>query len=440
MTEEKNDARNAPAAVEKLLGEKRRPWYVRAVPVVVVLALAAGGAWWWQKSAAGTQKVNYVTERVVRGPISVTVSADGTLKPTRTVTLGSELSGIVRKVNVDVNDSISAGDVLIELDTRNLESKVASARASLASAKAQLAQNRATLNEAEVKDRRLKELNKLSGGKMPSRTDLDAQEAAVATARAALEVAKANIADAEASLSQTETDLSKAMIKSPIDGVVLARSVEPGYAVAASLQAVELLSLATDLSELELQVNVDEADIGSVQAGQKAFFTVSAYPDKKFPATLTKVAFGSTTTENVVTYTTYLDVKNPELQLRPGMTASATISTAHKDQVLLVPNSALRFMPNKNAGAEEASAGSGMRSAFMSGPPRGGRGGSGKTAKEESGAQHAQRMRTLYVLRGGEAVPVTVTTGLTDGAHTEIVSGEISESDAVIVDQQRAKS
>lgn len=439
MTEEKNDVRNAPAAVEKLLGEKRRPWYVRAVPAVVVLALAAGGAWWWQKNAAGAQKVHYVTERVVRGPISVTVSADGTLKPTRTVTLGSELSGIVRKVNVDVNDVISTGDVLIELDTRNLESKVASARASLASAKAQLAQNRATLNEAEVKNRRLKELNKLSGGKMPSRTDLDAQQAAVATARAAVEVAEANIADAEASLSQTETDLSKAMIKSPIDGVVLARSVEPGYAVAASLQAVELLSLATDLTELELQVNVDEADIGSVQAGQKAFFTVSAYPDKKFPATLTKVAFGSTTTENVVTYTTYLDVKNAELQLRPGMTASATISTAHKDRVLLVPNSALRFVPNKDAGAE-SSAGASMRSAFMPGPPRGGRGGAAKTVKEDAGAQQTQRMRSLYVLRGGEAVPVTVTTGLTDGVHTEVVSGEISESDVVIVDQQRAKS
>ena len=201
---------------------------------------------------------------------------------------------------------------------RSKPTKVASARASLASAEAKLAESKATLKEAQVKDKRLKELNKLSGGKMPSRTDLDAQEAAVATAKAAVEVAKATIADAQAALETAETDRSKANIKSPIDGVVLARSVEPGYAVAASLQAVELLSLATDLRELELKVNVDEADIGSIQSGQKAYFTVSAYPDKRFPATLTKVAYGATTTENVVTYTTYLNVDNADLLLRPG--------------------------------------------------------------------------------------------------------------------------
>lgn len=169
-----------------------------------------------------------------------------------------------------------------------------------------------------------------------------------------MQSARASIEDAQATLAQAQTDLSKADIKSPIDGVVLARSVEPGYAVAASLQAVELLTLATDLRELELQVNVDEADIGVVKSGQKAYFTVSAYPDRRFPATLKKVAFGSTETENVVTYTTYLNVDNKELLLRPGMTASATISTAHKSDVLLVPNSALRFRPRTNSDAAGA--------------------------------------------------------------------------------------
>ena len=429
MTEAK---KNEKAAVAELLGEKKRPWYVRAVPAAVVIALAAGGGWYWWQGAQQGPKASYVTQPVQTGALEVTVSADGTLNPIRTVTLGSELSGIVRKVNVDVNDEIKTNQVLIELDTRNLDSKVASARASLASAKAKLAESEATLKEAQVKDKRLKELNKLSGGKMPSRTDLDAQEAAVATAKAAVEVAKASIADAEASLETAETDRSKANIKSPIDGVVLARSVEPGYAVAASLQAVELLSLATDLRELELQVNVDEADIGSIKPGQKAYFTVSAYPDKRFPATLTKVAYGATTTEKVVTYTTYLNVANDELLLRPGMTASATVTTAERENALLVPNSALRFTPRAT---EKETSSANM---FMPGPPP--HSGNVKRVKETNSAAQGARDRTIYVLRNGEAVPVHVKTGLTDGSRTEVLSGDLKAGDNVIVDQQRAKS
>ena len=285
-----------------------------------------------------------------------------------------------------------------------------------------------------MKDKRLKELNKLSGGKMPSRTDLDAQEAAVATAKAAVEVAKATIADAQAALETAETDRSKAKIKSPIDGVVLARSVEPGYAVAASLQAVELLSLATDLRELELKVNVDEADIGSIQSGQKAYFTVSAYPDKRFPATLTKVAYGATTTENVVTYTTYLNVDNADLLLRPGMTASATVTTAERRNVLLVPNSALRFTPRTSAVQDFSGSAATM---FM---PRGPHNGSSKRVKEDISASQSVRERTVYILRNGDAVPVSIKTGLTDGTRTEVISGDLKDGDQVVVDQQRAKS
>ena len=420
------------AAAEKLLGKTRRPWYVRLVPLAVVVALAAGGGWWWLENGNNAPKANYVTQNASRGDLHVTVAADGTLNPVRTVTLGSELSGIVRKVNVDVNDTVHSGDVLIELDTKSLESKVASARATLASAKAKLAQNQATQREAEAKLKRLKELNKLSEGKMPSRTELEAQEATVAGARATVDGAYASIADAEAALSLAENDLSKALIRSPIDGVVLARSVEPGYAVAASLQAVELLTLATDLSELELQVSVDEADIGSVKDGQDAYFTVSAYPDRKFPAKLRKVAYGSTTTEKVVTYTTYLDVQNASLELRPGMTASATISTAERLGALLVPNSALRFVP----GTKEAASTSSVVG-FMPGPPPGQ--GSQRKAKETTAAVSG-RERTVYVLRNGNPEPVRVKTGLTDGAKTEILSGELTEGDAVIVDQKRAGS
>lgn len=417
--------------VKTLLGnEGRRPWYVRAAMAAVVAAAAAGG-WYYWKVCAVPDAVSFVTQEAVRGDLSVTVTADGTLNPMRTVTLGSELSGIVREVLVDVNDKVAVNQTVIELDTRNLEAKVASAEAALMSARASLSESQATLKEAELRLKRMQELNRLSEGRMPSATELEQQQAAVATAQASVEVSRSQIADAEANLSTARTDLGKASIKSPIDGVVLARSVEPGYAVAASLQAVELLTLATDLRELELRVDVDEADVGVVKQGQTAYFTVSAYPDRRFPAKLKKVAYGSTETENVVTYTAYLDVANSDMLLRPGMTASATILTAERDNVLLVPNSALRFTPRVDS---QSPAGSQSMSLMMRGPhdPK------EKSVKEL--VQYGERDRTIYVLRSGEAVPVTVRTGLTDGARTEVVSGELAEGDAVIVDQRKASS
>ena len=424
MTEQKNEQKKSARVL--LDDGNRRPWYVRTLIWGCAVALVGGGVYAWMSTRPDPNAVSYVTQVVERGPISVTVSADGTLNPMRTVTLGSELSGIVRKVNVDVNDEVKTGQTLIELDTRNLEAKVSSAKAALTSAKAQLKESEATLNEAKLRYDRLKELNRISEGHMPTRAELDQQEASVETARASVEVSRASIADAEATLDTAETDLGKAMIASPIDGVVLARSVEPGYAVAASLQAVELLTLATDLRELELRVDVDEADIGVVAAGQDAYFTVSSYPDRRFPAVLKKVAYGSTETENVVTYTTYLNVDNKDLLLRPGMTASATISTAHKDDVLLVPNAALRFQPRQTTASTQSAL-------MMGGPPHA----SGEKSVKET-SLHGERIRTIYVLRNGQALPLEVTTGLTDGSQTEIVSGELAEGDEVIVDQRRA--
>ena len=415
------------AAQEELLREPGYPWYVKTLAAAIVCAAVAGG-WYWYSMKSSVTSVHYVTEQVERGRIRVTVSADGTLNPMRTVTLGSELSGIVSKVNVDVNDFVENGQTLIELDTRNLEARVAQNRAAVQSARAKRAESEANLRESELKLKRMKELNRLSGGQMPSRTELETQQAAVDTAKAQVAVSEASIADAQASLKTAETDLSKAMIKSPIDGVVLARSVEPGYAVAASLQAVELLTLATDLKSLELQVAVDEADIGVVKEGQKAYFTVSSYPNKRFPAVLKKVAYGAKTTENVVTYTTYLDVDNTDMLLRPGMTASATISTAQKDQVLLVPNSAFRFAPKKSP---EKSAS--MANMMAPRPPH-----SAEAKQAKVTVQHGETQRSLYVLRDGQPVRVRVVTGLTDGMKTEIVSGDIAEGDKVVVDQQKA--
>lgn len=411
------------------LEDQKGSTYVKWLGVATLLVLALGG-WYWWKQAQFHDDVKYVTEQVEKGGIHVTVSADGTLAPVRTVTIGSELSGIVREVHVDVNDSVTQGQALVTLDTRNLLAKVQQYRAALQSAKANLVQSQASLKEAELKLKRMRKLNRLSQGAMPSRTELESQTATVETVKASVAVAKANVSDAEALLKTAETDLSKAVIKAPIDGVILTRSVEPGYAVAATLQAVELLTLASDLRALELQVAVDEADIGVVKEGQKAFFTVSTYPNKRFPATLRKVAYGATTTENVVTYTAYLNVDNGAMLLRPGMTASATISTADKNDVLLVPNSAFRYQPKLTTQS---------RGATMPGmmPRRSPHAAGTKKVKEL--AQHGELQKTLYVLKDNKPVLVNVVTGLTDGLQTEIVSGDLTEGDQVILDQQKGR-
>lgn len=395
----------------------------------VLIAAVAAGVWYF--GLADTAKVPvYRTVEITRGPLEVTVVANGTVNPVRTVSIGSELSGIVRKVNVDVNSIVKAGDVLIELDDSNLKANVNQAKASLASAKASLAEAQATLVEAEAKMRRYEELNKSSGGRLPSRTELDVQRATVLKAKAGVQSARAAIDDAQATLDTRLTDLSKSQIKSPVDGVVLTRSVEPGYAVAASLQAVELLTVATDLRELELEVDVDEADVGQVKEGQDATFTVASYPNKRFPAKLTKVAYGSTTsTDNVITYTAYLDVKNPQLELRPGMTATATINTAKSENALLVPSTALRFKPVVNNVSQKSSVGIMM-------PPHRTRG--TKTAKEVSLAQY-QRTQTVYVVdEKGGAKPVEIVTGLTNGRMTEVISGPLQAGDKVITDQLKS--
>lgn len=409
-----------PYLVEKKsLLKSPAAWFAAAI------AVAAVGYFVFNRGSGDS--VRYITEKAKIGNLLVTVSADGSLNPVRTVSIGSELSGIVEKVNVDVNDEIKENDVLIELDTENLKRQIDSAQAALAMSSAGLEEALAQLEDSRLKLKRLERLNEESGGRLPSRTELESQRAQNAVAEAKVGVKKADIKSAEASLSTAKNNLEKALIKSPISGVVLARSVEPGYAVAASLQAVELLTLATDLKSLELRVNIDEADVGVVEEGQKSYFTVSAYPNRLFPAVLRKISFGSTETENVVTYTAYLDVENDEMLLRPGMTANAVIETAKKDSVLLVPNTALRYQPRR----VQKPVG---KSSFLPGHP--GAESEGRTAKET--VQYAERTATVYVLENGAPVKRQIKVGLTDGAYTEVLSGSVKQDDEVVVDQARS--
>ncbi|MES2950928.1 MAG: efflux RND transporter periplasmic adaptor subunit [Pseudomonadota bacterium] len=426
--------------LKAILGDDHtKRWWQKSTLWIAVgaLALGAAGLAYWQMQADADAQPVYVTEPVRRGNLTLTVLANGTLQPTRAVNIGSELSGTVKRVAVDVNDRVTKGQVLVELDTAKLSDQVLRSRAGLAAAQAQLALSTATVKEAQAGLARFEEVARLSGGKVPSATELDAARANVARAIASEASARANVAEARATVSTDETNLSKASIRSPIDGVVLTRTVDPGNAVAASLQAVTLFSIAEDIAKLRLEVSVDEADVGSVQADQKASFTVSAYPARRYPAKTTRVAYGSTKTDNVVTYTTNLAVDNSDLSLRPGMTASATIISTERTGVLLVPNTALRFSPSRDKGAEAtprsgAASGAGVVSKLVPRMPRGG--GGGRKSAGGSGVAAKQ----VWVVKDGQAVAVPVTVGISDGRMTEVSGEGIQEGLQVITDQRAA--
>ncbi len=270
---------------------------------------------------------------------------------------------------------------------------------------------------------------------MPSAAELDTGRATLERAIADEKAAAASVQDARAALSTDETNLSKASITSPIDGVVLTRAVDPGNAVAASLQAVTLFTLAEDLSRLKLEVSVDEADVGTVKPEQKPSFTVSAYPTRSYPARVTRVAYGSTKTDNVVTYIATLEVANEDLSLRPGMTAAATITSTERQDVLLVPNAALRFTPTVPGAAPAARESGSIMSQLM---PRGPRPPGGGQRRQGGGnrGEASEIPREVWVLEQGKAVAVKVVTGISDGRMTEVRSETLQPGMEVITDQR----
>jgi HlyD family secretion protein len=432
------DPKPTPTALPDWLRGDARPRWRRPstwIAALIVLLLAAA-LWWWQADRARQAGPQFITEPVTRGNLSLSVMATGTLQPTRTVSIGSELSGTVAEVLVDVNDRVKKGQVLVRLDTAKLMDQVTKSRAALDGSLAALAQTQATLNQARVALARLEEVRKLSGGQLPAETDLDTARATQQKAVADERAAQTNVTQARAALSTDETNLQKASIRSPTDGVILTRAVEPGNAVAASLQAVTLFTMAPDLSRLLLSVNVDEADVGQVKEGQNASFTVSAWPGRKYPAQVTRVAYGSTITDNVVTYTTQLQVDNPDLTLRPGMTATATIAASEHANVLLVPGTALTFSPDAGgAGQPAESGGSGggsLVSRLMPRPPMA----SGRRSAGDAGTGGNGTQRRIWVLQDGRPQAFTVTVGLSNGRQTEVAGEGLREGMAVITEQR----
>ncbi|MDP3849520.1 MAG: efflux RND transporter periplasmic adaptor subunit [Luteolibacter sp.] len=414
-----------------------RKWLITAAAI----ALAAGAAYlYFSRDQSDLEKPEYVTTPVKLGRISLVVTAAGNLAPTNEVIIGSELSGTVSEVHVDTNDTVKKGQQLAKLDTSKLNQQTERSRAALLAAKARVSQAMATLAESNAALARQQELHELSGGKTPSRATMETSKATVARAEADLESANAAVAGAEAEVKSFERDLEKAIIRSPVDGVVLARSIEVGQTVAASFTAPTLFTIAEDLRKMELQVSVSEADIGRVQAGQTATFSVDAWPGRTYTAKVKKVAFGAANTgassgnnntaasTGVVNYSTELEVANEDLTLRPGMTATVDIAIVDKRDIIVVPNSALRFDPEVAIATGKPD--ETKRTLVQSLSPGGGRRWRGTPPPPKPGSTTAEPH--VWTLKHGEPVQIMVTPGITDGRTTEII-GDSPQADTPVI-------
>lgn len=391
-------------------------WVAVAISAILLVALV----WFF---GGNSNAISYVTEPVTRGNLTVIVTATGSVQPTNKVDVSSELSGTIRKVFVDYNSPVQADQVLAELDTDKLIATLNSYRAKLAAAKAKVAEAEVTSGE---KERELARNTTLAKTQAVSARDQDQALAARDRAVTALESARADVKVAEADVQINEANLIKASIRSPINGVVLTRSVDPGSTVASSLSAPVLFSIAEDLKKMELRVDVDEADVGKVRASQSATFGVDAFPDRKFPATIRDVRYASETTQGVVTYKAVLNIDNSELLLRPGMTATAEIRVTEVKDALLIPNASLRYAPP----AADTTASRSLLSRLLPGPP---------AFRAAAPREDTGQNRTVWMLRNGEPAQVKIVIGSSDGKRTEVQSGDIEAGQMVIVDQTTSK-
>lgn len=397
---------------------KGRRWRGRLIAAAALIAFAGTGAYFYTgRSGNG---YSYATQPAKRGDLTILVTATGSVQPTEQVDISSELSGTVRDVNVDYNSEVKSGEVLAVLDTNKLEADVKSSRAKLDSAKANVLKANADLLSAQVS---LERLRSLVRGSVSTQQSLDDATYKYESAAATKQINEAEVLSAEADLRLAEVNLAKARIVSPVDGVILTRSVDPGATVAASLSAPVLFTIAGDLRKMELQVDVDEADVGQIGVGQKATFTVDAYPNKFFPAEIEQIRFASETTNNVVTYKAVLSVDNADLLLRPGMTATADITVEAVKDTLMVPNAALRYAPPE----AEPRGSRGIFGLFR--PPRMGPRSGGNGSEALTGAK-----RRVWVLREGRQVPLVIQVGSSDDQFTQVTAGELKEGDALVTD------
>lgn len=399
-------------------------WGIASAVVIVLLLILA------RIVSGGAEQPLYATTELQRGDMAVHVTATGNLEPTNEVSVGSELSGLIESVFVDINDKVSKDQPLAQIDPEKLNDAILRSAAALEQAKASVLQAEATVELTRASLARFEEVRRLSNGKVPSLTELDTARAESKRAVANLAAAKASVSSAQAQLSTDRTNLAKATIRSPVDGVILSRQIEPGQTVAASFNTPTLFVIAEDLTSMKLEVKVDEADVGQVAHGQPTTFTVDAYPGKTFAAVITRVNVGSNTydsedtataaaatTSNVIAYGAVLSVDNEDLALRPGMTATASILASEEKDVFAVPNSALRFQPDSEGGDD-------LQLSMFRGR---------RESNEQEVTLGRGARQTVYALDDdGDLVEVPVVVGNTDGAWT-IVSGDALQEGMQIV-------
>jgi HlyD family secretion protein len=421
---------------------KRLPW------IVLALIVAFGVGAWRYRVAHRAPEVQYKTAPAEQRRIVGKVTASGTLSALVTVQVGTQVSGRVQKLFADFNSSVKKGELVAKIDPQLFEAAVQQAQANYLSAQAGVATAEATALNARKQLERTRALNAQN---LASQADLDTAEAALATGNAAVDAAKASVAQAVASLHQAQVNLSYTSIVSPIDGVVISRTVDVGQTVAASLQTPTLFTIAQDLTKMQVDTSVAEGDVGRLQVGMRTYFTVDSFPGQRFFGRIRQIRNAATTVQNVVTYDAVIDVDNPDLKLRPGMTANVTVIYAERSDAIAVSNAALRFRPPPSLAGSAAT----EEPRHRRGDTNGGPGGEGRAEGQAQGdrpahgdgasrgeGRHASQgdaaveARTIWVLRAGSTTPqaVAVHAGLTDGTVTEVVDGDLHPGDPVVVD------
>jgi len=390
--------------------------------IIVAAALAGGGAWWFQQRAAQNPEKRYRLASIERGAITQSVSANGTLNPVVLVSVGTQVSGTVKRLYVDFNDPVKKDQVLLELDDALVAAAERQSAASVLSAQA-------SLDLAEANESRIKALY---AQEFVSRQEYD-------QAQQALKAARAQLALARAQNERDRANLGFTVIRSPVDGVVVDRVVDLGQTVAASFQTPTLIKIAQDLSEMCIDTSFAEADIGLIREGQKVRFTVDAFPSRSFSGAVQQIRLNPTSQQNVVTYNVRINVANPELILLPGMTAYVNIGVQQRDDALLLPNAALRFKPAEPIGASppeaaapQAGGSVGAEAASASSEGGGAKAGGGKGKKRDG------QSGMVHVLRDGALQPVNVQLGITDNRSTELIGGDLQVGDRVVTGENSA--
>jgi len=418
---------------------KKPLWIVLGL---VVLVGGGFGIWQWRKHAAASAAPRYETVAVDRGPIVAKVTATGTLSALVTVQVGTQVSGRIKQINVDFNSPVKKGQVIAKIEPALFEAALESARANYLAAQGTVAKLEAQADNAKAQFDRA---TALFDRKAIAQADLDTARATMKAANGDVTASRGNMEQAKAALHQAQVNLDYTTIISPTTGVVISRSVDVGQTVAASLSAPTLFLIAEDLTKMQVDTSVAEADIGKLKADMDATFTVDAYPSRTFKGKIRQIRNAPQTLQNVVTYDAVIDVSNPDLALRPGMTANITFIYDHRDSALRVANAALRFQPppelaraafGGGAGGQRPGGGGGQRPG--GGPPGDGggqrRAGGGRGARGGDG--ETPDRRTLWLLRGPTPTPVRVRAGVSDGTNTEIEASDLHEGDRVVTDAE----